>query len=73
MYEHFGALEDEGKGRSRLGRGWLGQEQAAERLLCVCPQKDLACPKNGDVVFCVHRNHAGSKKLRRTIGRLTRM
>ncbi len=24
-------------------------------------------PKNGDVVFCVHRNHVGSKKLRRTI------
>ena len=24
-------------------------------------------PKNSDVVFCVHRNHVGSKKLRRTI------
>ena len=33
------------KGDHGLGRGWLAQEQAAERLLCVCPQKDLASPE----------------------------
>jgi len=47
--------------------GWLRSKRQKGHFVFAL-ERIWRRPKNGDVVFCVHRNHVGSKKLRRTIG-----
>src|SRR4030088_1333192 len=47
--------------------GWVRRKRQ-EGHFVFARERIRSCAKNSDVVFFVDRNHAGSKKLRRTVG-----